>query len=78
MKRHQLYEIDLNSRPAFCVVRGYTEICIPSPRMHTKPKPMCVASAREEKASALSVPALGVKAIHWLNLIKYSSKSCYF
>jgi hypothetical protein len=51
MKRHQLYEIDLDKRTAFCVVCGYTEIFIPNTRKRTNPKPKCITRARELKAN---------------------------
>ena len=48
-KRHQLYEVDLERRTAFCTACGYTEIHIPNTRTRATPKPMCVARARERR-----------------------------
>ena len=47
MKRHLLYEIDLDKRTAFCVACGYIEIVMPNNR---KRKPICITRAREIKA----------------------------
>ena len=47
MKRHQLYEIDLDKRTAFCIVCGYTEIFVPNTR---KRKPICITSATADKS----------------------------
>jgi predicted RNA-binding Zn-ribbon protein involved in translation (DUF1610 family) len=49
MKRHQLYEINRERLTAFCTVCGYTEIVLPKTRSDKRPKPLCVARAREKR-----------------------------
>jgi hypothetical protein len=49
MKRHQLYEINLERLTAFCTVCGYTEIVLPKTRSDKRPKHLCVARAREKR-----------------------------
>ena len=53
MKRHHLYEIDLERLTAFCTVCGYTEIVLPKTRSNKKPKPLCIARAREKREKQL-------------------------
>jgi hypothetical protein len=48
-KRHLLYEVDLERRPAFCTACGYTEIYVPSTRIRPTPKPICITRAKEIK-----------------------------
>jgi hypothetical protein len=47
MKRHRLYEVNLEQKTAFCTVCGYTEIYIPPTRTRVKPKAFCINRARE-------------------------------
>lgn len=47
MKRHNLYEIDLERQTAFCTVCGYTEIYVANARTRKKPKVICINRARE-------------------------------
>jgi hypothetical protein len=48
MKRHYLYEIDLERLTAFCTICGYTEIVLPKTRSNKRVKPLCIARAREK------------------------------
>ena len=47
MKRHNLYEIDLERLRAFCTVCGYTDIVLPKIRSNATPKPTCITRAQE-------------------------------
>jgi hypothetical protein len=47
MKRHTLYEVDLEHRTAFCTVCDYTEIYIAETRTRSKPRTTCINRARE-------------------------------
>ena len=53
MKRHNLYEIDLERLRAFCTVCGYTDIVLPKSRSNIKIKPVCIARAREMRENRL-------------------------
>jgi hypothetical protein len=47
MKRHYLYNVDLEHKTAFCTVCGRTEIYIPTSRTRTQPRVLCINRARE-------------------------------
>jgi len=47
MTRHQLYEINLEHRTAFCTKCGYTEIVIPTTRTGKTLKPICSTRTKE-------------------------------
>jgi len=47
MKRHNLYEVDLERLKAFCTVCGYTDIVLRKSPSNATPKPICVARAKE-------------------------------
>ena len=47
MKKHNLYEINLERKTAFCTVCGYTQIHVAKMRKRTIPQVMCVYRAKE-------------------------------
>jgi hypothetical protein len=47
MSRHYLYEIDLDSKTAFCTSCGYTEIHAPKSRTQSPPKVFCISRYQE-------------------------------
>ena len=53
MKRHQLYEVDLERLTAFCTVCGHTEIVLPKTRSNKRGKPLCIARDREKREKQL-------------------------
>src|SRR5690349_727479 len=48
MKRHILYDIDLQNQTAFCTVCGQTQIHILKSRADGSPKAMCITRARDK------------------------------
>jgi len=47
MKRHNLFDIDLENKTAFCTVCGKTGIYLPEPRKQKQARPICINRARE-------------------------------
>ena len=47
MKKHNLYEINLERKTAFCTICGYTQIHVAKMRKRTNPQVMCVYRAKE-------------------------------
>jgi len=47
MKKHYLYEVNLERQTAFCVVCGYTEIHVAKLRIRTTPLVYCIKRAEE-------------------------------
>ena len=52
MARHNLYEIDLENRTAFCTVCGHTEIYVAKSRKGAKSKVYCIKWANQRKKRA--------------------------
>ena len=53
MKRHHLYEVDLERLRAFCTVCGYTDIVLRKSRSSATPKSICIARAQEMQVKRL-------------------------
>jgi hypothetical protein len=64
MKRHQLYEVDLEQLTAFCTVCGYTKIVLRKTRSNTTSKPLCNVRAQEIQEKQLQKSELAREERH--------------